>query len=272
MSRSFRLSALAVALSALVGVSVACATADALVGSGDAAAADAGTTAGVGDGAALGDRDAGPLAADGAVDGAAPAGDVEVVPDAWTGPWTCPQDMALVETGTVTACVDRYEAARQDATWYDAGADESRAANRAGVLPWSVGDDRATAESACVAAGKRLCGADEWEAACAGPDERAYPYGDIYRDDVCNGFEAHGPSGFKIVPTGEMDHCESGFGVFDMSGNLWELVRTDDALVPRGGAYDSTDGAYTHRCSFVRSGGRVEAVGFRCCAAPTPLR
>lgn len=196
----------------------------------------------------------------------------DAVADAWRGPWTCPDDMVLVEVAALTACVDRYEASRKDATWHDAGTDGSVARSAAGVLPWVLDGDRAVAAAACGAAGKRLCGAAEWEAACAGPEGLAYPYGDLYRDDVCNGFEAHGPGAFRLEVTGAMERCVSGFGAFDMSGNLWELVTDADDLLPRGGAYDSTDGVSTHRCAFVRLGGRTDALGFRCCRAAEPLR
>jgi hypothetical protein len=193
-------------------------------------------------------------------------------PDVWRGPWRCPADMALVEADPLVVCVDRYEASRPDATWYAAGSDERHATSRREVLPWLLGADRGAAAAACAAAGKRLCTGPEWQQACAGPEGRAYPYGDRYREDACNGFEANGPGAFQLLPTGRMPDCESPWGVFDLSGNVWELVQAGADLVPRGGAYDSTDGTSTHRCAFVRAGGRTDALGFRCCAEPTPLR
>jgi hypothetical protein len=42
------------------------------------------------------------------------------------------------------------------------------------------------AEAACVAAGKRLCTADEFWTACRGEDDTQFPYGDTYVEGVCN--------------------------------------------------------------------------------------
>ncbi|HEY4121564.1 MAG TPA: hypothetical protein VGM56_27050, partial [Byssovorax sp.] len=42
------------------------------------------------------------------------------------------------------------------------------------------------AERACAAAGKRLCSLDEFVLACRGEEDTLFPYGDDYRDGVCN--------------------------------------------------------------------------------------
>lgn len=76
----------------------------------------------------------------------------------------CPDDM--VEVGA--ACVDRYEAP-----------------NRAGALPL-VMYTFVEAEAWCAARDRRLCFDDEWLAACAGPDGRAYPYGATRVPGTCN--------------------------------------------------------------------------------------
>jgi hypothetical protein len=63
--------------------------------------------------------------------------------------------------------VDKYEAARPDATSASDGALEHRSCSMLGVLPWgSVSHDVAAA--ACLAAGKRLCTESEWGDACGG--------------------------------------------------------------------------------------------------------
>ena len=41
------------------------------------------------------------------------------------------------------------------------------------------------AQAACVAAGKRLCTAVEWLAACEGPNGYIYPYGNVYEAGKC---------------------------------------------------------------------------------------
>ena len=84
---------------------------------------------------------------------------------------SCPAEMAAVAGAF---CVDRYEASRPDATASAAGSDDSRALSVAGVLPWQVASNE-LAESACAAAGKRLCTADEWGRACAGSGLSAGP-------------------------------------------------------------------------------------------------
>jgi sulfatase modifying factor 1 len=66
------------------------------------------------------------------------------------------------------ACMDRYEAP-----------------NVAGGLPL-VMYTFVEAEAWCGARGKRLCFDDEWQEACAGPDQLAYPYGDTRVPGQCN--------------------------------------------------------------------------------------
>lgn len=64
----------------------------------------------------------------------------------------CPAGMVLVQD---LFCIDRYEAARPDATGASQGDDESRAVSRKGVYPWLT-KDNAVAEAACNEADKRL--------------------------------------------------------------------------------------------------------------------
>src|SRR5690606_17359605 len=98
-----------------------------------------------------------------------------------------------------------------------------RATSRAGVLPWQVADN-ARAESACAAAGKRLCTPAEWELACRGPDGTVYSYGDAYEPATCNGIDAFGRGAFHLAVTGAFPACTNAWGVVDINGNLWEHV------------------------------------------------
>ncbi len=75
----------------------------------------------------------------------------------------CPEDMVAVDA----ACVDRYEAP-----------------TRAGALPL-VMYSFVEAEAWCAARAKRLCFDDEWIAACTGPLDTSYPYGDRHQPGVC---------------------------------------------------------------------------------------
>ena len=111
------------------------------------------------------------------------------------------------------------------------------------------------AASACAGAGKRLCSRDEFVAACAGPDNSIYPYGDTYSRGTCNEGRAVHPlqtllgavtgaapwnwgnmnnpkinqQPGTLAETGSRPGCVSAYGVFDLVGNLHEWV--DD---PRG--------------------------------------
>lgn len=104
--------------------------------------------------------------------------------------------------------------------------------NQPGVAPRNkLSHAEATAE--CLAVGKRLCTADEWEKACKGPKNTVYAYGDTYDEEFCGpGIEAPYPSGTRT-------ECRSGYGVFDMSGNYAEWTSTQvpgkDRYIVKGG-------------------------------------
>jgi len=138
--------------------------------------------------------------------------------------------------------------------------------DRAGERPL-VNVTFGAAEAACQGQGKRLCSEEEWEKACKGPDNLRFPYGQSYSAHACSG---GGKSG--ITPAGTFTSCKSGFGVFDMSGNVaeWTATRFQSGLSDRtvkGGSYSRPD--YDLRCSARqnRSPGRsAPDLGFRCCA------
>ncbi len=203
-------------------------------GAGDAGAPEAGVDAGLVD-AGL---DAGP------VDAGAP------VPDAG-----CPADMATVNGG---GCVDRYEASQ------GAG---GQAVSAVGAMPW-LSLNTMQAAAACVLAGKRLCSEAQWQAACAGPTGRLYPYGNTYGAMTCNGLDR----GLNaIAATGMLGGCVGGYpGVYDMSGNAYERTATCSAAGCRirGGSFRSSASAGLLRCNTgfdFPEGGGDSAVGFRCC-------
>jgi len=72
------------------------------------------------------------------------------------------------------------------------------------------------AQELCISEGKRLCTEAEWELACRGPDNNNYPWGN--QKDISKCYIG------KIDDhrSGTYDYCFSGFGVFDMSGGVWE--------------------------------------------------
>lgn len=183
-----------------------------------------------------------------------------------TSPITCPQEMAGVAN---VFCIDRYEASRADATATSAGSDDSAATSAAGVMPWQVASNT-VAEEACRAAGKRLCGPEEWQLACTGSDRSIYAYGNTYEPAACNGIDAFGRDQFHLMPTGAFPQCVDEWDVFDLNGNLWEHVAGGSDQTVRGGAYNCSDSAALHRCDYVPGAWAPSALGFRCCLTPLP--
>ena len=185
----------------------------------------------------------------------------------------CPDDMVPV----CGYCIDRYEASRQDATKCEddtcssvscsipAGTDSSIATSRPDVCPWT-NMTRDMARAACEAAGKRLCRHDEWIAACVGPDDTAYPYGDDYEPETCNGIDTYGRGFQKMRPTGFFPGCVNEYGVYDISGNIWEIDDDMPGWV-HGGAYNCIDSESLHLCNYNQNFGTdpLPNVGFRCC-------
>ena len=208
----------------------------------------------------------------------------------------CPEGMVSI---CGSYCVDVWEASRQDATEESGGTDGCVAVSQPGVIPWHSDDaeegmNQQIAAEACEAAGKRLCTLQEWEVVCATLEELTYAYGDDYDPSVCNGIDTYcdcdgdGVSDgdgayphcreecdtdFHVMPTGSFPECTNEFGIFDINGNVWEVVVSDDGINHyRGGAYNCADSERLHRCDYdgAESGSFPSAKGFRCCADGEP--
>jgi hypothetical protein len=209
-----------------------------------------------GDSSADGDGDA-DVGADGDADGDGDGdadGDPDALPDVDAG---CPAYMVLVAASTV--CIDRYEASRGVGDVAASVVGATACAN----VSWEE------AGAMCAAAGKRLCDEDEWLAACGGPDGLAFPYGDAYDPDLCNGRD-HGVG--ALVPTASMVGCEGGYpGLFDMSGNAgeWTSNCQDLQCVVRGGSYGHFE-SYLGCGTFIEYNrvASLDNLGFRCCLTP----
>lgn len=162
-------------------------------------------------------------------------------------PLFCPPGMSIVDIPPgkegrpyLKVCIDKYE--------YP---------NREGEMPQgSLSFEQA--EARCKAEGKRLCSEQEWQWACSGLEGYAYPYGWNYDAAVCN---TKGVGKFDV--SGMSSRCVSKFGVYDMSGNIFEWVRGMDGS-PRlaGGPYS--------KCNTASAGTLGDAkaqFGARCCTS-----
>jgi hypothetical protein len=189
------------------------------------------------------------------------------------------EESCLEPERPIAFCIDRYE--------YP----DRKGAHPVWMLTWFE------AQATCESKGKRLCLASEWTAACEGPEHTPFPYGWERDHDKCNMdsfyvdprkpgphaqflFYAKDPDvAFKeltrldqSIPSGSMESCRSGFGVYDMPGNLDEWVVSD--VAPReksmwaglkGGAWGHVRSqcrpmTFSHAPDF-----RYYFVGFRCC-------
>jgi formylglycine-generating enzyme required for sulfatase activity len=146
--------------------------------------------------------------------------------------------------------------------------------NRAGEHAVS-GVTWAEAAAACGVAGKRLCGASEWEAACGGSTRTARPYGEDYVPAAC-GIDLPEPG-----RAGSWFACESDAGVRDLVGGVWEWTASTVAapslaapgsgtpLEVRGGSWfsDAEQGVCrpTQGYPVVGELESVPDLGFRCC-------
>src|SRR5690606_10241020 len=127
------------------------------------------------------------------------------------------------------------------------------------------------AKATCEKVGKRLCSETEWEKACKGPNNLKFPYGMSFDANKCNTEDGNGDDR-TLAASGAFAACASGYGVHDMSGNLWEWTESKlqsnlPDRVLRGGSYTRPD--YHDRCAnrynSIPSVADAE-FGFRCCA------
>lgn len=221
------------------------------------------------------------------VDGSSPA-DAQVGDGGGTP--TCPLDMMLINGNF---CIDIWEASRPDATALYPGIDSSYAVSAPNRYPWFLWSPQPVteAEQACTASVKRLCEPAEWETACSGSQQTIYGYGNTYEATTCNGIDVNCncsntaaacaslpdcPTGncyafcggtFGVAPTGSFPGCVNDFGLYDISGNLWEVVNATGLGAFRGGAFNCYNSVQNTRCDFIPTWD-VSAKGFRCCSDP----
>lgn len=118
----------------------------------------------------------------------------------------------------------------------------------------------------CQEAGKRLCSVDEWQAACRGKDNARYPYGNNYNPSRCV------TAASEPLRSGRAEQCRSWWGMYDMSGNLWEWTSTpspqrSNLFLVAGGAWNTQNGSQCGETKFsFYPQNEYTFVGFRCCA------
>ena len=149
------------------------------------------------------------------------------------------------------------------------------------------------AAALCAEQGKRMCWESEWEAACEGPNKLPFPYGYTRDKTKCNISKSWRKPSLKRVHSrnktlqdrelrkldqshrsGAMDSCQSGFGVFDLTGNHDEWVLTE---VKRGTSeWAGLKGGHWHHvrnaCRPITTSHAAQwsyyLVSFRCCKDP----
>ena len=152
--------------------------------------------------------------------------------------------------------------------------DELPYPNEPGAIP-RTGVSQAQAAAICESEHKRLCSELEWERACKGPGNTAYPYGDRYQQSACQ----TGKVPPAVPPVGIMPSCKSKFGMRDTHGTVWEWTdspfgrATDGNLVAMKGG-NGSEGDVVARCANAegrRPGEARQDMGFRCCLGPRNL-
>ncbi len=119
----------------------------------------------------------------------------------------------------------------------------------------------------------RLCTEVEWERAGRGADGRSFPHDRPLAPDDANVDVTYDRKDGGMGPdaVGSHPRSNSPFGVADLSGNLWDLVRTaDGSVMMRGGAYFiNANAAHLANRQAIPPGYRHPHMGLRMCADPS---
>jgi len=185
---------------------------------------------------------------------------------------TCPENMVLIPEGQFT-----QGDAWGDSTWSqtldpfrvylnDYCIDIYEYPNLFFALPREF-DSYYEAENACIENGKTICTESQWEKACKGPEENKFPFGNEWLDATC--WTSIYSSKMEPMPSGTKSSCVSSYGLYDMTGNVSEMIATEKGT-PKGTVKSSRIiwyQTYFDRCDFRYKGspGGVRHYGSRCC-------
>ncbi len=188
-------------------------------------------------------------------------------------------------TGPVTVGTDPVAVPGTSATIdaLEASLDGNRAVSKAGAVP-ARSVSWYDADTACKAAGKRLCTEKEWLSACTGATPIDSDRNGVFSDDDQGGraygyvgdrlsgacADSRNPDAVGELVTGNHPKCGTPEGVYDLVGGVKEWVGlTPGTAATKGGSYSSGDSA---RCGYYRDDIAPEtkdpATGFRCCSGP----
>lgn len=180
-----------------------------------------------------------------------------------------PEGMSLVRAGEKMFYMDVHEVTVEQMVQFDPDYAPAYEYFKDAKMPaTAIPFDRALAY--CKAQGKRLPTSEEWVLACRGQEGLVYAYGNNYDPVKARVGRRIWTDGPKAVGT----YAPNAFGVYDLSGNVWEWADNGEAAgemrAVHGGSW--TDGPRLTQCTSKRladPGLKAVNYGFRCARSLT---